>query len=149
MTKPTKNDITNKSADEMIAAYHEWRQLKARTEELEADLKAWTLANGDLIVAPSKVWGPEVAVSESVNAEADAFEATVRKLLGDVYDVAVKVSMPKTSLNAACSVIAKRQGTTAKEVQECMWGDLKALGLVVSEHKTVFKERSAAVGNTH
>jgi hypothetical protein len=30
-----------------------------------------------------------------------------------------------------------------------MWGDLKALGLVVSEHKTVFKERSATLGGTH
>ena len=136
---------TTKTAEEMTAMYHEWRLLKQRADKLEADLKAWTLANGDLAVAPSKVWGPEVTMSESVNSEADAFETTVRKLLGDVYDVAVKVSMPKTALNAACSVIAKRQGTTAKEVQECMWGDLKALGLVVAEHKTVFKERSCSL----
>jgi hypothetical protein len=127
---------------EAVEMYHEWRLLKQRTDKLEKSLKQYTAEHGDIAVAPSKVWGPKVTLSESVNAEADDFERSMRNLLGDVYELAVKTSMPKQALEAACGLIAKRQGLTVKEVHENMWGDLKALGFIVAEHKTVYGERS-------
>lgn len=130
---------------EAVEMYHEWRLLKQRADKLEKELKAHTDEHGPLPVAPSKVWGPEVALSEAVNAEAPDFERTMRNLLGDVYEVAVKTSMPKQALEAACTVMAKRQGLTAKEVAGSVWGDLKALGFVVAEHKTVYRERTVTL----
>lgn len=130
---------------EAIEMYHEWRLLKQRADKLEKDLKQYTAEHGDIPVAPSKVWGPEVARSEAVNAEAPDFERSLRNLLGDVYEVAVKTSLPKQSLEAACSLLAKRQGLSVKEVHENMWGDLKALGFVVTEHKTVYRERTISI----
>ena len=127
---------------EAIEMYHEWRLLKQRVAKLETTLKQYTDEHGDIPVAPSKVWGPKVTLSEAINAEAPDFERSLRNLLGDVYEVAVKTSMPKQSLEAACNLIAKRQGLSVKEVSSNMWGDLKALGFVVSEHKTVYTERA-------
>lgn len=128
--------------NEAVEMYHEWRLLAQRAAQLEKQLKAYTAEHGDIPVAPSKVWGPKVTLSEAVNAEAPDFERSLRILLGDVYEVAVKTSMPKQSLEAACSLLAKRQGLSVKEVSSSMWGDLKALGFVVSEHKTVYGERA-------
>lgn len=130
---------------EAVEMYHEWRLLAQRVKQLEDQLKAYTAEHGDIPVAPSKVWGPEVVLSESVNAEAPDFQRSLRNLLGDVYEVAIKTSMPKQALEAACNVIAKRQGVTVKEVSSSMWGDLKALGFVVAEHKTVYRERTVSV----
>ena len=127
---------------EAVEMYHEWRLLKQRVAKLETTLKKYTDEHGDIPVAPSKVWGPQVSLSESVNAEAPDFQRSMRHMLGDVYELAVKTSMPKQALEAACSLIAKRQGSTVKEVHANMWGDLKALGFVVAEHKTVYAERS-------
>lgn len=128
-----------------VEMYHEWRLLTQRAKQLEEQLKAYTAEHGDIPVAPSKVWGPEVVLAESVNAEAPDFQRSLRNLLGDVYEVAIKTTMPKQALEAACNVIAKRQGLTVKEVSSNMWGDLKALGFVVAEHKTVYRERTATV----
>lgn len=128
-----------------VEMYHEWRLLSQRAKQLEEQLKAYTAEHGDIPVAPSKVWGPEVVRSEAVNAESPDFERSLRHLLGDVYEVAIKTSMPKQALEAACNVIAKRQGLTVKEVSSSMWGDLKALGFVVAEHKTVYRERTITV----
>jgi hypothetical protein len=127
---------------EAIEKYHEWRLLKQRVAKLETTLKKYTDEHGDIPVAPSKVWGPQVSLSESVNAEAPDFQRSMRHMLGDVYELAVKTSMPKQALEAACSLLAKRQGLSVKEVNANMWGDLKALGFVVAEHKTVYAERS-------
>jgi len=125
-----------------IEMYHEWRFLAQRVKQLEEALKAYTAEHGDIPVAPSKVWGPEVVRSESVNAEAPDFQRSLRHLLGDVYEVAVKTTMPKQSLEAAFSVLAKRQGLSVNEVSSSMLGDLTALGFVVAEHKTVYRERT-------
>lgn len=137
-----KNKLTIANADEAVALYHEWRMLARRTKQLEDALKEYTAEHGDIPVAPSKVWGPELTISESVNADAEDFERTVRRLLGDVYEVAVKTTMPKQALEAACSVLAKRQGLSVNEVTESTWADLKALRLVVTEPRTVYRERT-------
>lgn len=130
---------------EAVEMYHEWRLLAQRAKQLEEQLKAYTDAHGPIPVAPSKVWGPEITLSEAVNAEAPDFQRSLRNLLGDVYEVAVKTSMPKAALEAACTVMAKRQGLSVKEVAGAVWGDLKALGFVVAEHKTVYRERTVAL----
>ena len=133
------------NVQEATEMYHEWRLLSQRAKQLEEQLKAYTAEHGDIPVAPSKVWGPEVVLAEAVNAEAPDFQRSLRNLLGDVYEVAIKTSMPKQALEAACNVIAKRQGLTVKEVSSNMWGDLKALGFVVAEHKTVYRERTVTL----
>lgn len=142
MTIKTKTPTTIAPVTDMATRYHEWCLLKKQVAAMEKELKAWATDNGHIPTSPSKQWGPHTQVEQSILANVDDFEQTLRRLMGEAAEVAVTRSVTQANLDAACSLVAKRQGTTAKVVREYVVDELTALGYIDEKTKVVFAERT-------
>jgi hypothetical protein len=146
MTTKTKNTKTVKTIDEMTVMYHEWRLLKKQVDAMEKELKQWTTDNVPLPVAPSKEWGPAVVNEQVILANVEDFEQSLARIIGpEATSIAVTRNVTQVNLDAACALVAKRQGSQVKEVREFTLSELGALGYLDTRTKTVFAERTVKV----
>lgn len=141
-TKTNKTQTT-KTLDEMVATYHEWRILKQQLASMEAELKQWTTDNCPLPVAPSKEWGPATIEEQAILANAEDFEQSLVRIIGaEATSIAITRSVTQVNLGAACTLVAKRQGSQVKDVVAFTLSELRALGYVDTKTKVVFAERT-------
>lgn len=147
-TKRTKTQAKTPTVtpDDMAIRYHEWCLLKKQVAALEVELKTWATANGPIPTAPSKAWGPAAQVEQVILANIDDFDQSLRRIMGDdAAEIAVTRAVTQANLDAACSLLAKRQGGIAKNVREYVVNELTALGYIDSKTKTVFAERTIKI----